>query len=124
MRKLLVLWLIGWAVFGFPWGTFTPHPRFSRVSVVPFRWSRRRDQILNFAYYVPFGLIGGLLGWPARVVMVSGAALSAVTEFVQVFSTERVPSATDLFLNTAGVIVGVAVVIFVRTRSRRLNEGM
>jgi VanZ family protein len=118
MRKLLVLWLIGWALFGFPWGSFTSRPRLSRVNTVLFRWGRRRDQLLNFLYYIPFGIIGGLLGWPGAIVPIFAALLSGFTEFLQVFSTDRFPSATDLVLNAAGAVVGIALVTAFRQRMR------
>ena len=85
---------------------------------MPFRYSRRRDQLLNFLYYVPLGLIGGVLGWPAAIVTGAAAGLSGVTEFAQIFSTDRVPSVTDLLLNTAGAIVGLALVSFIQARRR------
>jgi len=109
MRKLLVLWLVGWALFGFPWTTFTLRPRFSRVNLLPFRWARRRDHVLNFAYYVPLGLIGVGLGLPSAIVAAGALLLSAVTEFAQIFSIDRYPSTTDLLLNTAGAVVGIAI---------------
>lgn len=113
-----MVWLLGWALFGFPWTSFSFRPGLYRVSFVPLRGTRRRDQILNFAYYVPFGAIGGLLGWPAGVVTSAAAGLSVVTEAVQIFSTDRVPSVTDLLLNTAGAVIGIAVVAFLRARNR------
>jgi VanZ family protein len=117
-RGLLTLWLLGWALFGFPWTTFSAHPRFEGLSLVPFRFTRRRDQLLNFVYYVPLGIIGWLLGWPAALVTAVAASLSAVTEAVQLFSTDRVPSVTDLVLNTAGAFVGVSILIALRARRR------
>lgn len=109
MRKLLVLWLVGWALFGFPWTTFTARPRFWRVNLMPFRWARKRDHVLNFAYYVPLGIIGVGLGLPSILVAVGATALSVLTEFTQMFSTDRFPSTTDLLLNAAGAVAGIVV---------------
>ncbi len=117
-RKLLLVWLVGWAIFGFPWTGFTARPQFQHLSLVPFRRTRRRDQLLNFLYYVPLGLIGGILGWPAAITTGVAAGLSGVTEIAQVFSTDRFPSVTDLLLNTAGAIVGIALVSFLQSRRR------
>jgi VanZ family protein len=113
-----MVWLLGWAFFGFPWMTFNPHPRFDQLSLVPFGRTRRRDQLLNFVYYVPFGLIGYLLGWPATLVTVVAASLSGVTEAVQLFSIDRFPSVTDFLLNTAGAFVGIAIITVLRGRRR------
>jgi VanZ family protein len=118
MRKLLVLWLIGWAVFGLPWTTFTLHPGFDRISLVPFRRTRRRDQLLNLAYYVPFGVATAILGWHPAAIVSAAAGLSGATEFIQIFSTERIPSVTDVLLNVGGAVVGVALVMFLRQRLR------
>jgi VanZ family protein len=118
VKKLLYLWLLGWALFGFPWTSFTTTPRFSKSSLVPLRTTRRRDQLLNFFYYVPFGVIGILSGWSLSLTAATAFALSAVTELVQIFSTSRYPSSTDLLLNTAGAIVGIAVTTVVFSRSR------
>jgi VanZ family protein len=118
LRKLLILWVIGWALFGLPWATFTVHPAFDRISLVPFRRTRRRDQLLNFAYYLPFGVATALLGWHPGAIIGAAGALSAATEFIQVFSTDRVPSVTDILLNVGGAVVGLALVNFLRQRTR------
>jgi len=117
MRAVLVLWFAGWAIFGLPWTGFTPRPRFHRVSLVPFR-TRRRDQFLNFVYYVPLGIVGILMGWAPGLVAAAAAALSGITEALQVFSTNRFPSTTDLVLNTAGAVLGIAIVATLRQASR------
>ena len=119
VKKLLYLWLFGWALFGFPWTSFTATPRWSKASMVPLHGTRRRDQILNFAYYVPLGAIGVLSGWSVPFTTAASIGLSTITELVQIFSTQRYPSVTDLLLNTAGAIVGVALtsVVFSRTRA-------
>jgi glycopeptide antibiotics resistance protein len=114
----LFVWLLGWALFGLPWTTFRLRPRMRNVSLVPLRRTRRRDQLLNFIFYVPFGVIGAGLGWPAGLVMASAAGLSAATELLQMFSSERIPSSTDLLLNTAGAIVGLALAVAVTARIR------
>lgn len=118
MKLLLYLWLFGWALFGFPWTSFTPTPRLSKASLVPLSKTRRRDQLLNFMYYVPLGAIGILSGWSLPFTAAAAFGLSAVTELVQIFSTTRYPSSTDLILNTAGAIVGIALTTVVFTRSR------
>jgi glycopeptide antibiotics resistance protein len=117
VRKLLFLWLLGWAVFGFPWTGLTSRPRLYRVSYVPFRWARRRDQLLNFAYYVPFGIVATALGWPTALTAGTAAVLSGITELVQVFSVDRFPSVTDLLLNVGGAVVGISIVSFLRSRN-------
>ena len=114
------LWLLAWGFFGLPWDTFSRRPRLRRISIIPFRRARRRDQFLNFVFYIPFGALGIVLGWPAAIVTAAGGVLSGVTEFLQIFSRNRIPSSTDLLLNTAGTLVGVAIVMYVRHRSRTL----
>jgi glycopeptide antibiotics resistance protein len=112
MKKAAVLWLIGWAFFGFPWTDFTPHARFDRASLVPFhQYPRgRRDMLRNFVYYVPVGVIGLGLRATTGSVIAGGAALSATTEVVQLFSTNRYPSVTDFMINVSGAAAGILVV--------------
>lgn len=118
-RTLMIVWFVGWAYFGLPWASFTLRPRSWRIRAVPFRRARRRDQFLNFVYYIPFGALGVYLGWPAALVALVGTLLSGVTELLQVFSITRVPSSTDLILNVAGTIVGIAAVAFLGDLVRR-----
>lgn len=118
LKRLLYPWLLVWAAFGFPWTSFTTTPRFSKGSLVPLRTTRRRDQLLNFIFYVPFGVIGILSGWSIPFTAATALALSGITELVQIFSTTRYPSSTDLLLNTAGAIVGIAVTSVVFSRSK------
>jgi VanZ family protein len=118
LRKLLILWLVGWAFFGLPLTTFTLHPAFHRISFSPFQRTRRRDQVLNFAYYIPFGVATAILGWHPGFITASAGVLSGGTELIQIFSTDRVPSVTDVLLNVGGAIVGAAMVVFLRQRIR------
>jgi glycopeptide antibiotics resistance protein len=113
------LWLCGWAAFGLPWRGVSQHRR-RPVNTVPFRAGsyRRSDLAMNFAYYVPMGLLGEVSGWPSRATVVTAALLSALTEVLQVFSRDRYPSVTDVILNTAGALAGVTI-IRILTRFRK-----
>ena len=123
-RSLLKLaagvWLVGWAVFGIPWGTFTARPQRERMIFVPFRQYsyRRRDLALNLIYYGPLGLIGIGLGWGVAGTTLAAIGLSGLTELVQIFSTDRYPSSTDVVLNTGGAIIGSLAALWLR-RFRR-----
>lgn len=107
MKKAAAAWLLGWALFGFPWTGATLTPHVERVSWTPFRRVRPVDQVLNFAYYVPVGLLGRAAAFAPLPIVGAAALLSATTEVSQVFSTNRYPSTTDLLLNTGGALAGV-----------------
>jgi glycopeptide antibiotics resistance protein len=70
-----------------------------------------RGQLLNVLAFVPLGVIATRLGWRPRTVIVAGFAVSLLTEFLQLFSSRRYPSTTDLILNTAGVSIGVVIAV-------------
>jgi VanZ family protein len=114
-RVAAALWLLGWAMFSVPWSSFTPRPQVGQVDLHLFQ-NRRADQLRNFLYYVPAGVIGLGLGLGTGGTIASAAALSGVAETVQIFSTSRVASVTDLMLNTAGALVGVGLVVLLRSR--------
>jgi glycopeptide antibiotics resistance protein len=110
MKKAAVFfWLFGWAAFGLPWNSFTPDPQFHRLNVVPFRDydGRRSDVLLNFAYYVPVGVLGVWFGAPPRLVVAAATALSGTTEVAQLFSVERFPAITDVLVNLSGAAAGM-----------------
>jgi hypothetical protein len=117
-RAAAVLWLMGWAAFSMPWGSFTSHPQMRRVTLRPFQNARPADQVRNFLYYVPAGAIGIGLGLGPVPTVIGASALSATAESTQVFSRRRFPSATDLALNTAGALVGVGLALAARWRER------
>ena len=104
MRKRVVvglgLWLLGWAYFGFP-RTLTAAPLLDRMEWIP-ELHKPRDMVFNFVYYVVFGVLASKLGAGPIVAVAVAAALSSVTEFSQLFSLSRHPSATDLVVNMAG----------------------
>lgn len=107
MRRFVFLWLLCWAIFGFPWTQFSPHPHWSAVTWVPSltldHWD---DEALNFLFYVPLGCVGLSLRRSWVFVLVCAAGLSLLTEATQVFSDGRDPSMTDLVMNVAGAMVG------------------
>jgi VanZ family protein len=105
-------------MFSMPWSSFTTRPQVNQVDLELFR-TARRDNLRNFLYYVPAGVIGVGLGLGAAATVTSAAALSGVAETLQIFSTSRVASATDLALNTAGTLVGVALTVLLRSRRSR-----
>jgi glycopeptide antibiotics resistance protein len=72
------------------------------------------DVLQNVLLFVPFGLFGCLsfdprrrLGIPRVLVACLGLALSVFVESLQLFTTERLSSMTDVAANTAGATVGV-----------------
>src|SRR5690606_443219 len=80
-------------------------------------WQRagRGDRIANVLLYLPLGFC--LLLWLARRVprgqavalaVACGALLSLAVEVAQVYISSRVPSLTDLALNTTGALLGAA----------------
>jgi VanZ family protein len=117
-RVAAAVWLLGWAMFSVPWSSFTAEPQVEHVDRELFRVARR-DNVRNFLYYVPAGVIGVGLGLGAAGTVVGAAALSAAAETLQLFSTGRVPSITDLTLNIAGAAVGVGLALVVRARRSR-----
>lgn len=121
MRRSLIIWLVGWALFSLPWTTFTSEPQVERINWMPFR-SRPRDQVLNLAYYAPLGVLGVGFGLSATAVTGAGMLLSASAELTQIFSTDRYPSTTDFLLNSAGTLIGAALAKAAATK-RRVSIG-
>src|SRR5512134_2003381 len=78
-------------------------------------WARasRTDMLNNVLLYVPLGFCVALIVEPRwgrvaalAVATLAGAVLSLTMELVQASIAPRVPSLTDLTLNTAGTAVG------------------
>jgi glycopeptide antibiotics resistance protein len=102
---------MAWAWVATPWRSFRLSPSLERIELIPFLDGSPRTQILNLLAFVPLGVIGVRLGWSPRTVALVGAAVSALTELLQLFSSRRYPSITDLILNTAGVLIGILIAI-------------
>lgn len=112
---MLLLWYVVWASIAVPWRSFRAQPSFERVEFDPFGGSAR-SQVLNVLAFVPLGLVGSRLGWTPKTVALVGACTSALTELLQLFSSRRFPSTTDLLLNTAGALIGIIVARAWRSR--------
>jgi glycopeptide antibiotics resistance protein len=100
---VLALWLAGWAYIGFP-ASLAESPR--RVMEWLPTTARPRDILLNFAYYVVFGVVTNRLQLKLPVILLAAAALSVTTEMTQLYSTNRYPSVTDLIANCFGALGG------------------
>jgi glycopeptide antibiotics resistance protein len=101
------IWWLLWAAIAFPWGTLDGIPRWQRVQWIPFDSVRPRDIALNLVFFTPFGWLGERAGWRATRVLIAAFALSLVTEVVQVYSSGRWPSTTDILVNVSGAILGL-----------------
>jgi glycopeptide antibiotics resistance protein len=109
MKLALVTWAALWAYVGSPLRSFRLRPSFENVSLVPFTDGSPRGIILNILAFVPLGFICARLGWSPRAVILIGSGVSLLTEVLQLFSTRRHPSVTDLILNTVGTLIGMVV---------------
>lgn len=97
-----------------PWGSYQPHPHWSRVVWVPFTTPPPLtvpDVLLNVVLYAPFGWLSARRGAKGRARAAAWAVfwavvLSAATEATQVYSHGRFPSMTDVTLNAAGALGG------------------
>jgi glycopeptide antibiotics resistance protein len=108
MRVALAFWYAAWCYVAVPWRSFRPRPSFRNVELLPFAIGSLRGQLLNVLLFVPLGVIGIRLGWSPKTVALVGVGTSVLTELLQLFSTRRYPSTTDVILNTAGVLIGIA----------------
>jgi hypothetical protein len=111
VRLALLLWGMAWAFVATPWRSFRSRPSLRNVELIPFLDGSPRTQILNVLVFVPLGVIGIRLGWSPRTVALVGAGISAATELLQLFSTRRHPSVTDLILNVTGTLIGIALAV-------------
>ena len=94
-----------------PWLDLQDHAHWNRVLWVPFVSPPVRvvDVLVNTALYVPFGywfLEASTRRRRTWQVLALAAALSAGTEWSQVYSHSRYPSMTDLTCNVVGAWYG------------------
>jgi glycopeptide antibiotics resistance protein len=111
-RRLLVGWIAVIALLVLPWTTFQAHSHWNNVDWIPFvgRHVRLRDNVANVLLYMPLGYLSRRQRFRIRTWQVGlfGFALSVLTEFTQVYSHGRFPSATDVVCNTIGAVLGAA----------------
>jgi glycopeptide antibiotics resistance protein len=110
-------WWGAWALITLPWGASETTAQWHRVEWVPFQFGMLRDAVLNFFFFVPFGMLA-VRGRRAGRAVAAAAAVSTATETIQLYGIGRFPSATDVVVNTAGAAAGVALP---RLWPRRLN---
>lgn len=99
-------------------GDFLLHPRLNRLLWYPLVGRRQvMDAVLNVLFYVPLGVAGvwsfrrKWIGWLVSVV--SGVALSALIEWLQLWAPARYGTLNDIAANSLGVALGATVAAFV-----------
>lgn len=96
--------------FGVPWGGMVSHAHWRLVRWSPLNESPSAapDILFNVAYFAMYAALWqrDQLGTRAYAVL-TGFALSAAIETLQLFSHTRIPSVMDVASNTAGVALGV-----------------
>jgi len=84
------------------------------------RWVSAASVALDVAFFLPFGVLGGLFERHAsieprrrRILLVTllGFLLSTSIETAQVFTRDRIPSSADVFANTVGTAIGAWAVL-------------
>jgi len=102
---IAVVWLVS-----FPWLGRAATPQWQRVHWMPFKdpADKVTDVLANMALFVPFGYSLAGRGRQSSVVRlcVITALVSAGGEALQLYSTDRYPSATDVSSAILGAAVG------------------
>jgi len=72
----------------------------------------------KFAHFMEFACLGILLKWllamlqkPAWLALACGGVAACADETIQCFVPDRGPAVTDVLLNTAGVFVGMVILL-------------
>ncbi len=115
----LALWTGLIVLVVFPWFHYQNHTHWQRVAWIPFVSPpiKIRDIAVNLLLYAPWGYFGARSMRSRRVwvVVALAAMLSLVTEWSQLYSHGRFPSATDLTCNILGACAGA---MYERSRTR------
>ncbi|HJR58189.1 MAG TPA: VanZ family protein [Vicinamibacterales bacterium] len=125
-RRLFRLWLVWFVlvwVVSFSWVGFTPAPQWGRVHWVPFSdpADKFRDVFANILLFFPFGFLVARRRPGARGLMTIIAlalAISVSAEAMQLFSTVRHPSATDVTAAVWGAVAGAVTTLSLRQTSK------
>jgi glycopeptide antibiotics resistance protein len=108
---LWVMWIpLVWCI-SFPWTGRTAQAQWERVHPMPFSdpADKPRDLIANLLLFIPFGYSFARGRPRARAAVgafVAAAATSASAEALQLFSTVRFPSGTDVLAAVSGALAG------------------
>ena len=116
-RMLLLVWLVSvWIVISVPGGGFDGRPHWESIQWFPFApFSFHRtvltETVANFVTFVPIGYLAVRsfsfeVKRPLLLAGLVGLAVSFSVEAYQLFCRYRVPSSTDLIVNTAGTVLG------------------
>jgi len=116
-RAILCLWLISvLLVISFPWSKFDGTSHWENVLWVPFSGfvftaPTIVETALNVLAFIPVGYLA-IRSFslstqrPLLLALLLGFCSSVGIEFYQLFCHDRVASATDVFLNLAGTVIG------------------
>lgn len=122
-RRLWLLWVpLVWLV-SFPWIGFTLDPQWDRAHPIPLTdpGDKPQDIIANFLLFLPFGYSVARRRTPgvglARAAGLA-AVVSIIAESMQLFSTERYPSGTDVAVAIVGALVGALSTNYLRLSSK------
>ena len=116
-RILLVFWLVSvLIVISLPGGRYDGTPHWDSIQWIPFAaFSFHRDVVTetlaNFLAFIPIGYLtvrslAASIRRPLLLAGLLGLGASFGIETFQLFCPSRVPSSTDLILNTAGALLG------------------
>jgi VanZ family protein len=92
-----------------PLSRFQDHAHWARVEWVPLsRYVRPFDLVANVLLFVPFGMAAAWGGpWRrVRSAVLAGLLVSLCVELAQVFTHNRIATATDIVTNTTGALLG------------------
>jgi VanZ family protein len=92
-----------------PLSRFQDHAHWADVEWVPLsRYVRPFDLVANVLLFLPFGLAFAWGGTWRRVrsAVLAGLFLSLCVELTQVFTHNRIATATDIVTNTTGALLG------------------
>jgi glycopeptide antibiotics resistance protein len=121
--RLSLVWLLIVWVVSFPWIGFTPVPQWHRIHWLPFTdpADRFRDFFSNILLFFPFGYLVARRRAGRRGVLIAlgmSLAISVSAEAMQLFSTLRHPSATDITAAILGTLAGGATTLYLHAPSK------
>jgi glycopeptide antibiotics resistance protein len=112
-RGWLPIYLLALGALLVPWGDIKDHTHWQKVVWIPFAAPIRPfDIVANVLLFVPFGALWRRAAFRSRLLgpataLLLGASLSLGAEALQLYSHWRFPSATDVAMNVAGLVVGL-----------------